>query len=111
MPDAWEESGRKLFKLFSDNRSVCGDLNKEGAFTFKEGLDEFFFLVESLAFILGLHPTSLPNILFPALGEILSLTSLVNMCKPTKFTVGKLTNGANSSKRERNTDIEDSLPK
>ena len=47
MPDAWEESGRKLFKLFSDNRSVHGDLNKEGAFTFKEGLDEFFFLVES----------------------------------------------------------------
>ena len=51
MPDAWEESGRKLFKLFSDNRSVCGDLNKEGAFTFKEGLDEFFFSRK-----LGLHP-------------------------------------------------------
>lgn len=38
----WKEAESK-YKLFSDNRSVCGDLTTEGAFTFKEGLDEFLF--------------------------------------------------------------------
>lgn len=53
MPDVGEKAGRKLFELFSDNKSVWDDLTKEGTFSWMN-----FFLVETW-YILGLSPTSL----------------------------------------------------